>query len=155
MDLGSIVYVSTRNIIEVQRRQQAPRPSHPERDEVDRAGLLALGHQQQRDQVAADDEEHLDAEEPAAEPPVVGVVDDHRDDRERAHAVEPGQVRHLAQVRVARRGREGASMASAITTSIAGPARFGWSIVPRTLMPVDRRHRGRVPSSAAVEVDAT
>ena len=40
---------------------------------------LFLLEQQRGDQVAGDDEEHLDAEEPAVHPPEAGMVEDDRD----------------------------------------------------------------------------
>ena len=55
-------------------------------------GALVLADQQQRDQVARDHEEHLDAEEPARQPRRVGVVHHHREHGER---------------RASRRGRAG------------------------------------------------
>jgi hypothetical protein len=51
-----------------------------------------LAHEQHRDQVAADDEEDLDAEEPARDPQHVGVVEQDRDDRDRPQPVEGGEV---------------------------------------------------------------
>ncbi len=80
------------------RRQEPPGPSQPEVTERDPVVALALGDQQQRDQVAGDDEEHLHAEEAAREPRVVGVVDHHRDDGERPETVEAGQVRHTTDL---------------------------------------------------------
>jgi len=64
--------------------------------EMDAAVALPLGHEQQGDQVAGDDEEHLDPEETARQPARIGVVDHDRDDRDRAEAVEPRQVGHAA-----------------------------------------------------------
>ena len=51
-----------------QRRQQPPGPADPERAERDASAALALVEQQRRDQEAGDDEEHLDAVEPAGHP---------------------------------------------------------------------------------------
>ena len=56
------------------------------------AGALVLADQQQRDQVAADHEEDLDADEPARQPVAVGVVHHHGHDGEGAHPVEAGDV---------------------------------------------------------------
>ena len=63
---------------------------------IDATVALALGHQQQCDEVTRDDEEHLDAEETARQPRRIGVIDHHRDHRERAQTVEPRQVGHAA-----------------------------------------------------------
>ena len=88
-------------------RQQAAGTTQPELAEGDAPGALVLGDQQQRDQVAADHEEDLDAEEPAAQPLVVGVVDHHADHGQGAQAVEPGQVRHAADLTALRSRRGG------------------------------------------------
>ncbi len=87
---------------EEQRRQEPPGAAQPELLQVDAAALLVLADQQQRDQVAADHEEHLDAEEATGQPAVVRVVDHHGDDGHRAHPVETRQVRQ-ARDRLARR----------------------------------------------------
>ncbi len=83
-----------------QRREQTAGPPDPEVLHVDVVRLLLLGDQQQRDQVAGDDEEHLDAEEPALQPVAVGVVDHHRHHGEGPHPVEARQVRDAADVRL-------------------------------------------------------
>ena len=75
-----------------ERREQSTGPAVPEPLEADAVGLLVVGQQQARDQVAADHEEDVDAEEPAGDPALVGVVEQHRDDRERAQAVERRDV---------------------------------------------------------------
>jgi len=75
-----------------QRRQQAPRAPGPEAPERDAAVLRELGDQQRRDQVAADDEEDVDAEEAAGQPAAVGVVDEHGGDGDRAEPVDPGHA---------------------------------------------------------------
>ncbi len=62
----------------------------------------ALADQEHRDEVAADDEEHLDTEEAARHPARVAVVDDHRNDRKGAQTVEAREVRD--RLRYARRG---------------------------------------------------
>ena len=77
---------------EEERREQAAGASRPEGLEIDPAGVLALGQQERGDEVAAQDEEHVDAEEAALRPGDLPVVQDHRRDRERAQAVEPGPV---------------------------------------------------------------
>ena len=63
--------------------QQAAGAAHPELAQADGAGALLLRHQQQRDQVPGDDEEHLHTEEATAEPAVIGVVDQHGTHRDR------------------------------------------------------------------------
>ena len=82
-----------------QRRQQAARPAHPELPQRDAIRALPFGDQQQRDQVAGDHEEHLDAEEATGQPVAVGVVHHHRDHGERAHPVETRKVRDSTDVR--------------------------------------------------------
>lgn len=79
-----------------QCRQQATCSAQPELVKVDGAVALRLGDEQRRDEKAADHEKHLDAEEPAAEPLLVGVVHDHRHHGERAHTVERRQVAEQA-----------------------------------------------------------
>ena len=65
----------------------------PESLEVYAAVLPPFRQQQRGDEVAADDEEDLDTQETAREPGELGVVEKHRDDRERAQPVETGHVR--------------------------------------------------------------
>ena len=67
-----------------QRRQQTACSTEPELLEVDVVVAFVLGDQQQGDEVAGDDEEHLDTQEPAVQPVLVGVVDHHRDHRDGA-----------------------------------------------------------------------
>ena len=56
-------------------------------------GLGALGEQQRRDQVAAEDEEHVDAEEAAGEPAATPRVEEqHAGDRDGAQTVERGDA---------------------------------------------------------------
>jgi hypothetical protein len=76
----------------VEGRQQTPGPAEPEALQRDLRRPAVLLGEQQGDQVPADDEEHLDPEEPAVQPLHVGVVEEHGDDGHRAQAVEPGQV---------------------------------------------------------------
>ena len=83
---------------QIQRREQAPQAPAPEPAQRDQPSALVFRDEQQRDQVAADDEEDLDAEKATAEPLVVGVPHHHRDDSERAHAVEAGQIRHTTDL---------------------------------------------------------
>jgi hypothetical protein len=77
--------------------QQAAEAAEPELAQVDAAGALVLADQQQRDQVAGDDEEHFDTQEATRQPVVVGVVEHHRDHGDGAQAVEPREVRHAAE----------------------------------------------------------
>ncbi len=75
-----------------QRRQESPGPTDPELLHVDGRGPFLLRDQQQRDQVAGDDEEDLDTEVTAGQPVRVCVVHHHRDDRDRPHTVEARKV---------------------------------------------------------------
>ena len=77
-----------------ERRQQAARAADPERAQVDALLPIELRHQQRCDQEPADDEEHIDAEEPGRQPEHPGVVEHHRGHRERADTVECRQVGH-------------------------------------------------------------
>ena len=81
---------------EEQRGQQTPRPASPERRELDRAGLLALGQQEAGDQETRENEEEVDAEVPAGQVP--SVKEDDRDDGSATRAVER---RDMAQRRSA------------------------------------------------------
>ena len=56
---------------EQQRREQPSDPATPERDQRDRRHPLPLEDEQRRDQEAREDEERVDAEEPALRPLVV------------------------------------------------------------------------------------
>ena len=71
-----------------QRRQETASATGPELHAVDRARRRPFAHQQARDEVTGQHEERVDAEEPAARPPVAEVVCDHGRDRERSEAVE-------------------------------------------------------------------
>jgi len=75
-----------------QRWQQPPRPPHPELPQRDGARAMPLGDEERADQVAADDEEHVDAEEAGWHPPHVGVIQHHRGDGQRPHPVDAGVV---------------------------------------------------------------
>ncbi|PNE38130.1 hypothetical protein AOB60_28855 [Streptomyces noursei] len=57
--------------------QQPAGPAHPEVAQVDAAAAAVFGQQQVGDQVAAEDEEDVDAEETAGQPGRVDVVEDH------------------------------------------------------------------------------
>ena len=76
----------------------AARAPEPETLERDASRLAALGEQQRGDQITADDEEHLDAEEAAGcEPRLVPadevvVEREDREHRDRAQAVETRQI---------------------------------------------------------------
>jgi len=65
------------------RRGPEPRERHA-------AALAVLGEQQRGDQVAADHEEHVDAEEAAWHPGDAGVVEEDRGDRHGAQTVDAG-----------------------------------------------------------------
>ncbi|MFT3852604.1 MAG: hypothetical protein QM733_07700 [Ilumatobacteraceae bacterium] len=83
-----------------ERRQQPTGSPQPEALETDGALALVLADQQQRDQVAADHEEHLDPEETTRQPRVIGVVDDHRQHGERADPVEPRRIGQSTDLRL-------------------------------------------------------
>jgi hypothetical protein len=53
---------------------------------------VPLCEQQSGDEVAAEDEEDLDSEEPTRYPRQPGVVEEHGDDRERAQPIETRQI---------------------------------------------------------------
>jgi hypothetical protein len=84
---------------EEEGRQQAAGAPAPEVQQVDAPGRLPLREQQARDQEAAEDEERVDAQVPAARPRDVTVVEkDGRDCSgtqpvERGHVVQSG-LRH-------------------------------------------------------------
>ncbi len=86
-----------------ERREQAPGPTLPEPRQRHRARRRLLAEEQLGDEVAADGEEDLHAEEPAGHPGDTGVVQEHGRDRDPAQAVEAGHVRQ-AGGRGARRG---------------------------------------------------
>ena len=75
-------------------RQQSPSPAQPELFETDPLLLLALVEQERGDQVAGDDEEHLDSEETARHPPEAAVIEHHCHDADRAEPVEARLVTH-------------------------------------------------------------
>ena len=79
------------------RRDQPPDPAEPEAAQRDPAADVALVEQQRCDQVSADHQEHLDAEEPAADQDDIGVVEHHGQHGERPEAVERGEVRELSR----------------------------------------------------------
>ena len=81
--------------------------------QVDRAAAAALLEQQRRDEEAGDDEEHLDPDPPTLHPREPGVVQDHRDHRQRPQPVEAGLVaepRLLAPAEVSDLDRAGRVM---------------------------------------------
>ena len=91
-----------------QRRQQAPGAADVELAQRHTARLASLAQEQRRDEVAADDEEDLDAEEAARRPPgfvptdQVVVEHDHGEHRDAAQAVEARQVPERCRARVGR-----------------------------------------------------
>ena len=78
------------------RRQQPPRPPHPEAPQPHVAAAAELAQQQRGDQVAADHEEDVDAEEAARQPADAGVVEEDGEDRQRPQRVDPGEVGEAA-----------------------------------------------------------
>ena len=79
-----------------ERREEASGPPGPEPQVGRAAGAGALGHQQGGDEVAGDDEEHLDAEEPTRQAGDVAVVEHDDEHGEGAQTVER---RHVADGR--------------------------------------------------------
>src|SRR5262249_47752715 len=73
---------------EQQRRKKPKRPSCVERTETDTARPLPLLVQQRRDEKAAEDEEHVDAEKSARRTGKTSVKREHREDRRAAQTVE-------------------------------------------------------------------
>jgi hypothetical protein len=76
-----------------QGRQQAASATQPEARQADAAGLLPLVHEQSGDEVAADDEEDLDAEKPAGNRVPAEMEGDDGGDRESPDTVEPAKAR--------------------------------------------------------------
>ncbi len=81
---------------DVEGGQQPPGASHPECLEVYAAPLAPLGEQQRGDEVAADDEEDLDAQESSRKKGGAAMVEEHGDNGQGA---QPVQARHVGQVR--------------------------------------------------------
>ena len=75
-----------------ERGQEAAGPARPEPSEVDGAGAAALVEQERRDQQPAQDEEGVDAEEPALGPGHPTVEQQHGDDGDAPDPVERGHV---------------------------------------------------------------
>src|SRR5256885_16651636 len=71
-----------------ERGEQAPRAPQPEAAQVDPVSRLPLDEQQRWDQVPAEDEEEVDAEEAARQPVDAGVVEEDGRDRHRAQSVQ-------------------------------------------------------------------
>ena len=75
-------------------RQQAARPAHPELPETDGEPPCPLAQQQRGDQEAGQDEEHVDAEEPARRERRPTVVQQHA---EHGDGPDPVESRHVAE----------------------------------------------------------
>ncbi len=134
-------------------RQQPPRAADPEPHQVDGPGGAPLGEQQRGDQVAADHEEHVDAEEAARQPGGADVVGDDRGDGEGPQAVDPGHVREAGSPRRpgrahagAARSRRGMDPASVISRPSAAP----WVRSRQTLSRVRRGRDGSCPARPGV-----
>ena len=82
-----------------ERREQAAGAADPEPHQVDRAGGAPLGEQQRGDQVAADHQEDVDAQEAAGQPARPDVVGDDRRHGDRPQPVHPGHVRQTGSAR--------------------------------------------------------
>ena len=74
------------------RGQQAARAPDPEPPEPDVSAAAVLGEQQRGDQVAADHEEDVDAEEPPRHPPDARVVEEDGEHGDRPQRVDAGHV---------------------------------------------------------------
>ena len=96
-----------------ERGQQPSRPPQPEAAQRHGGGRGVLREQQRRDQVAADDEEDLHAQEARGHEVDAGVVQHDRDDGERPQAV---QAREVGQPP----GRERAPPAGVVAAAGAG-----------------------------------
>ena len=81
---------------EEERGQEASGASGPEGDEADPALRPPLVQKQAGDQKAAEHEEGVDAEEAAARPGHAGVIGQHRQNGQRAHAIERGMIREAS-----------------------------------------------------------
>ncbi len=81
------------------RGEEAAGAADPEAGELDLAGAAELAQEQRGDQVAADDEEDVDAEEAARQPAEARVVAEDGEHGERPHRVDP---RHVGEVAVLR-----------------------------------------------------
>ncbi len=75
-----------------ERREQATRPSGPERTQADTPVAARLREEQRRDQEPREGEEQVDAEVPAPEVPA--VEQQHADDRNATQTVERGDAWH-------------------------------------------------------------
>ena len=135
--------------------QQAAGPAEVELADVDAAAVAVLGEQQRRDQVAADREEHVDAEEPARHPGDVGVVQQHGADAERAQAVEardvPHAARRAARRRAARVGPSGFGGRGALLDATGRGRLHPHSILPHR---TDAAQLGRLPDVSSPAVSA-
>ena len=78
--------------------QQPPRAPQPEAAQVDPVSCLPLDEQQRGDEVAAEDEEEVDAEEAARQPVDPRVVEEDCPHRERAQAVQSRAVGDVRRV---------------------------------------------------------
>ena len=124
--------------------------------QIDAAARADLDEQQAGDQVTADHEEHLDAEEPAGQQRPVGpvVIQQHRDHRDRAQTVETRKVRQArapvraacarpaegGSSRCAARGTRNVSVRATEHSSLYGSARTRASW-PRRLFELSARDR--------------
>ena len=85
------------------RRQQAPRPPQPEPADPDVAAAPVLAEQERGDQVAADHEEDVDAEEAARHPADARVVEEDGEHGDRPQRVDPRHVGEAVVLRPAHR----------------------------------------------------
>ena len=80
-------------------RQEPPRTAEVEPPEPDVVVLAPVAEEQAGDQVAADHEEDVNAEEAAGHPLHVAVIEEHGNDRERPQPIERGYVPDSRQAR--------------------------------------------------------
>ncbi len=107
-----------------------PRAARPEAEQVDPAVVLPLDEQDRRDQVAAEDEEQIDAEEAARQPRIAVpvrpcVVEEDADDRKGSEPVEAGAVGDMRSLEraLARCVNLGGSLLGAVSSFSTASAR--------------------------------
>ena len=84
---------------EEQRGKQTARAATPERAQRDAGRSVPLVDEQARDEEAAEDEEQVDAQEPAWSNVRGEVIENHGDDRDTAQPVERAEVGHTRRTR--------------------------------------------------------
>ena len=91
--------------------QGGKQPAHPPRQkqrDVDRPACIHLSHEFSRDQETADDEEHVDADEPSANEPSLDVEQHHENDGDRSQPLNLwSELGHALNLGRERRGDTG------------------------------------------------